>query len=172
MLRQKPKRSSGKLLESVASAGLRHTSAEDLAELAKQLWYSPNDLMPELKREVSSKLRQVDQKKRALYLVDRLRRYPCVSEDKAAHLKEFVSSWAFLKPATPSKRASQLVASHRLDKLAFEWGLEEDVTTQMKEVLQYQTRHFAAKQGVRTGYNEEQATSPDEWEQTSPSMAR
>lgn len=165
MLRQNPKSSFGKLLMHTASAGFHSTSAQTLAELAKQLWYSPHDLVPDLQSEVSSKLQEVDQQRRALYLVDRLRRYPCLPDDKAAHLKEFVSCWAFLKPATPSKRASEMVASHRLDKLAFEWGLEEDLTAQMKEVLQYQTRHFAAKQGVRTGYNEEHVTAPDEWGQ-------
>lgn len=154
MARQNLEGNFGRLLEDVTREGLGHASSEALAELAKQLWYGQRDLVPVLEEEVSKRLRKVDQKQRALYLVDRLRRFPCVPRDKATVLKAFVSSWSSLKPVARSRRANQLLAAHRLDKLAFEWGLEEDVSTQMKEVLQYQTRHYAATQGVRTGYSD------------------
>ncbi|MEN1910921.1 hypothetical protein P5Z57_28035, partial [Pseudomonas sp. CD3(2023)] len=55
---------------------------------------------------------------------------------------------------TPTPYAVELAARHMLDKKAFEWGLEEDITPQMKSVLQYQTRHYAASLGRVTGYSE------------------
>ena len=97
MARQNLEGNFGKLLEDVTREGLRHASTEALAELAKQLWYGQSDLVPVLEEEVSTHLRQVDQKQRALYLVDRLRRFPCVPRDKATVLKAFVSSWSSLK---------------------------------------------------------------------------
>ena len=172
MARQNPDGNFGKLLEDVTRGGLRHASAEALAELAKQLWYGQGDLVSVLEDEVSRRLRQVDQKQRALYLVDRLRRFPCVPRETAALLKAFVSSWSSLKPAARSPRASQLVATHRLDKLAFEWGLEEDVSPQMKEVLQYQTRHYAATQGVSTGYSDGAPSPAEDRSRAVVAMAR
>lgn len=172
MARQNLEGNFGRLLEDVTREGLRHASTEALAELAKQLWYGQGDLVPVLEEEVSRRLRQVDQKQRALYLVDRLRRFPCVPRDKATVLKAFVSSWSSLKPAARSPRASQLLAAHRLDKLAFEWGLEEDVSPQMKEVLQYQTRHYAATQGVRTGYSDGASAPAESRESAAAGFAR
>lgn len=87
-------------------------------------------------------------------LVDLLRRFPCVTTDKAARLKGFVSNWSSLKPAERSPRETQLVSRYKLEKLAYEWGLEEDVSKQMQDVLAFQTRHYAATQGVETGYSE------------------
>lgn len=172
MARQNLEGNFGKLLEDVTREGLRHASVESLAELAKLLWYGQGDLVPVLEDEVSKRLRHVDQKQRALYLVDRLRRFPCVPRDKAAVLKAFVSSWSTLKPAARSPQASRLLAAHRLDRLAFEWGLEEDVSPQMKEVLQYQTRHYAATQGVRTGYSDGASAPAEGREMAAAGLAR
>lgn len=151
-LNRKP--SFGALLENVTQQRLSQVASGSLVELAKQLWYAERDLVPVLQREVASKLRSPEQKQRALYLVDLLRRFPCVPADKAARLKGFVTSWSNLKPAERSSRAAELVAQYQLDKLAYEWGLEEDVSKQMQDVLAYQTRHYAAAQGVKTGYSE------------------
>ncbi len=72
---------------------------------------------------------------------------------KAAQLREVLKEWDELKPAQPTPYAVGLAAQHMLDKKAFEWGLEEDITLQMKSVLQYQTRHYAASLGRLTGYS-------------------
>lgn len=148
------KQSFGALLETVTQQRLSQVASGSLVELAKQLWYGERDLVPVLQRKLADKLRQPEQKLRALYLVDLLRRFPCVPAEKAAHLKGFVSGWSNLKPAEHSPRAAQLVSRYQLDKLAYEWGLEEDVSKQMQDVLAFQTRHYAATQGVKTGYSE------------------
>ena len=146
------KQSFGTLLETVTQQRLSQVASDALVELAKQLWYEERDLVPVLQREVASKLREPEQKLRALYLVDLLRRFPCVSTDKAARLKGFVSSWSNLKPAERSPRATQLVSRYQLDKLAYEWGLEEDVSKQMQDVLAFQTpplrRHPGREDGL------------------------
>jgi len=46
------------------------------------------------------------------------------------------------------------VVTHKLDKLAADWGLDEDVTLQAKSILKCQTRHYAASLGIVTGYSE------------------
>ncbi|MDE2036855.1 MAG: hypothetical protein KGI95_27635, partial [Pseudomonas sp.] len=86
------KQSFGALLETVTQQRLSQVASDALVELAKQLWYEERDLVPVLQREVAGKLRKPEQKLRALYLVDLLRRFPCVSTEKAARLKGFVSS--------------------------------------------------------------------------------
>lgn len=73
---------------------------------------------------------------------------------KAALLREVLKEWAELKPSQPTLNAVELAVRHMLDKKAFEWGLEEDITPQMKSVLRYQTRHYAASLGRLTGYSE------------------
>lgn len=154
MRRLDRKQNFGALLENVTQQRLSQVASGSLVELAKQLWYGERDLVPLLQRELTGKLHQPEQKLRALYLVDLLRRFPCVPTEKAAHLKGFVSRWANLKPTEHSTRATQLVSRYQLDKLAYEWGLEEDVSKQMQDVLAFQTRHYAATQGVKTGYSE------------------
>lgn len=143
------------LLEQVSRQGLSSVRSELLAELAKEVWYGERDLVPLLQREVTDKLHQRVEKQRALYLVDMLRRFPCVPEEKAAQLNSFVSSWSELKPKDHSAHATEMVAKYRLDKLAYEWGLEEDVSHHMQSMLKFQTRHYAATlEGVKSGYAE------------------
>ncbi|HLD68480.1 MAG TPA: hypothetical protein VJA19_20870 [Pseudomonas sp.] len=158
MRRLNPEPSVGMLLESVTQQRPSQVTSASLVALAKQLWYEDRNLVPVLQREVAG-WRNTEQKQRALYLVDLLRRFPCVSTDKAARLKNFVICWTSLKPAQPSLHASQLVARYQLDKLANEWGLEEDVSKQMQDVLAFQTRHYAATQDVKTSYSEEASTA-------------
>ncbi len=64
------KQSFGTLLETVTQQRLSQVASDALVELAKQLWYEERDLVPVLQREVASKLREPEQKLRALYLVD------------------------------------------------------------------------------------------------------
>ena len=160
MPRLNRKQSFGALLESVTQQRLSQVASGSLVELAKQLWYEERDLVPILQREVAAKLHEPEQRLRVLYLVDLLRRFPCVPAEKAARLKDFVSSWSSLKPAEHSPQATQLVSRYQLDKLAYEWGQEEDVSKQMQDVLAFQTRHYAATQGVTTGYSESARTTP------------
>ena len=79
------KQSFGALLETVTQQCLSQVASDALVELAKQLWYEERDLVPVLQREVAGKLRKPEQKLRALYLVDLLRRFPCGGDNMVAH---------------------------------------------------------------------------------------
>jgi len=52
------------------------------------------------------------------------------------------------------------MARYQFDKLAYEWDLKEDASKQMQEVLPFQTSHYAATQGVKTGKPESVPATP------------
>ncbi|TFF03281.1 hypothetical protein EXW72_21975 [Pseudomonas sp. BCA14] len=153
-LNQKNEASFLQLIDTVCSRRPRQISEKALADFAKQVWYGELDLVP-LLREHLVQVGVVDEsRRRLLYVVDRLTCYPCMLRSKAAQLRELLKEWAELRLAQPTPYASELASRHLLDKKAFEWGLEEDITPQMKLVLKYQTRHYAASLGRVTGYSE------------------
>lgn len=134
---------------------LSNASVELLKQLALELWYGDLDTEKLVGNELSSESLSPLQARRAIYLVDRLISFPCLSRSKAKALRSVVKvQEAQLKIHSPSKRAERLFKEHKLDKKAFEWGLQEDITIQMKSLLGYQTRHFAAATGQKNGYSE------------------
>ncbi|EKT4562190.1 hypothetical protein QEM42_003387 [Pseudomonas putida] len=142
------------LIAAIYSRSPRQISEEVLADFAKQVWYGELDLVALLRRYLVQSGTTDEQRRRLLYVVDRLTCYPCMMRSKAALLREVLKEWAELKPSQPTLNAVELAVRHMLDKKAFEWGLEEDITPQMKSVLRYQTRHYAASLGRLTGYSE------------------
>lgn len=142
------------LINAICLRSPRQVPEDALTDFAKQVWYGELDLVPLLREHLMRSGMADEQSRRLLYVVDRLTCYPCMLRSKAAQLREVLGEWAELKPAQPTPYAVELAARHMLDKKAFEWGLEEDITPQMKSVLQYQTRHYAASLGRVTGYSE------------------
>lgn len=118
-------------------------SSVHLSKLAWLVWHEHRDRLPEVQEALSS-LTDL-RKKRALYLLDSLRRYPVVPDDRAAKLKTFLLSYSRLKPKEPSEQVRKLLQSYKLDKVAADWGLEEDARKKFQTLLPFQTRHFAAK---------------------------
>lgn len=143
-----------RLIDAICSQCPRQISEKMLADFAKQVWYGELDLAPLLRESLVQTGVADESRRRLLYVVDRLTCYPCMLRSKAAELRAFLKEWAGLKPAQPTSYAIGLASRHMLDKKAFEWGLEEDITPQMKLVLKYQTRHYAASLGRLTGYSE------------------
>ena len=139
----------------LASAPLCEASSELLAELALIVWYV-DDAAVGLQSVLDNNLENCTKLmcRRAIYLIDRLRRFPCITNKNAHLLKAFVSSCETLKPDSHSEKAKELLSVHKLEKLAFDWGLEEDIGLQMKSVLQFQTRHYAELLGTKNGYKE------------------
>lgn len=132
-----------------------NASVELLKKLALELWYGDLDIEKLVNKELSNEDLSPLQARRATYLVDRMISFPCLSRSKAKGLRSIVKlQEARLKIHAPSKRAERLFREHKLDKKAFEWGLQRDITIQMKSLLQYQTRHFAATTGKKNGYSE------------------
>lgn len=142
------------LLDTICSQRPREISVDTLADFAKQIWYGELDLVPLFRRHLAQSNLADEQRRYLLYLVDRLSCFPCMLRSKAAQVRGMLKEWAGLKPIQPSPYAVELVAKFMLDKRAFDWGLDEDVSPQMKDILQYQTRHYAAALGKATGYSE------------------
>jgi len=135
----------------LASSPLAQASVDTLVEFALSIWYAESFSA----REVLEALQgDIMAQRRAVYLVDKFRRYPCLTKKRAAQLKSFVYGWSSLKLGVYSDPIVQLVVTHKLDKLAADWGLDEDVTLQAKNILKCQTRHYAASLGIVTGYSE------------------
>ncbi|NBF01787.1 hypothetical protein GV819_05735 [Pseudomonas sp. Fl5BN2] len=135
----------------LASSPLAQASVDTLVEFALSIWYAESFSA----REVLEALQgDIMAQRRAVYLIDKFRRYPCVTKKRAAQLKSFVYDWSALKMGVHPEPLIQLVITHKLDKLAADWGLNEDVTLQAKNVLIYQTRHYTASLGIVTGYSE------------------
>lgn len=135
----------------LATVPFTSATVENLTEFALLIWYSDDlraqDVMGEL---VGHDVAQ----RRALYLIDRFRRYPCLTSARAAKLKSFVSEWASLKVSLVSGATPNLKKGCVLDKVAREWGLDEDIVAKIKPVLFYQTRHYASSVAARSGYEE------------------
>jgi len=132
-----------------------NVSIELLKELVLEVWYGDLDIEKLINKELTSGRLTSLQARRAMYLVDRIISFPCLSRKKARLLKDIVERQGVgLKCTPPSETAEQLFKEHKLDKKAFEWGLQDDITIQMKSLLEYQTRHFAAATGKKTGYSE------------------
>lgn len=129
----------------LASVPLTSATVEALTEFALLIWYSDElraqDVLDEL---IGCEIAQ----RRALYLIDRFRRYPCLTDARAAKLKSFVSEWVKLKPTQVTE------AAPNLDRVARDWGLDEDVVDKIKPVLIYQTRHYANSIAAQSGYKE------------------
>ncbi|EMH6929970.1 TPA: hypothetical protein ACKP9X_005247 [Pseudomonas aeruginosa] len=153
-LDQQDEESALQLINAICSRSPRQVPEDALADFAKQVWYGELDLVALLGEHLVRSGMADEQRRRLLYVVDRLTCYPCMLRSKAGQLREVLKEWAELKPTQPTTNAIELAARHMLDKKAFEWGLEEDITPQMKSVLQYQTRHYAASLGRKTGYSE------------------
>lgn len=119
---------------------------EALSALAKALWYGPVPSVGKFGQLVEAELSDPLYKRRALYLMDALRRFSCVSEERSIALQEIVSAGGAFKPSVRSSAAAERVSAFQLHRLAHEWGLDEDVCHQMQHVLQFQTRHYAATQ--------------------------
>ena len=142
------------LMRAICSQSPRQVPEDSLADFAKQIWYGELNLVVLLREHLVRSDMADEQRRRLLYVIDRLICYPCILRSKATQLRAILKEWAELKPTQPTANAIELAARHMLDKKAFEWGLEEDITPQMKSVLQYQTRHYAASLGRVTGYSE------------------
>lgn len=113
-----------------------------LSKLAWLVWHEPKDRLPEVKEAVAKLTDR--RKKRALYLLDSLRRFPVVSDSRAASLKVLLQSYEQLRAQAPSEQAQKLLAAYKLDKVAADWGLEVDARKKFQALLPFQTRHFAS----------------------------
>lgn len=121
-----------KLLGQVVSQGVARADAGLLREVAEKLWYGRS--VPNLSKFSESERRE------AGYLVDRLARVNVMA------LARKQKVLAALTPYKPSTADPQL---RNRDALAVTWGVREDLTSRMAELLPYQTRTYEAERKAR-----------------------
>ncbi|WML91707.1 hypothetical protein RCF98_05055 [Thiothrix lacustris] len=116
--------------ERLVTRDFDQASLEDVKTVALGLWYQ--DFIPDFTQLPVTNLQS---QRRAGYLVDRLLRYNCVSDErKRALFADVTALKIHLKPAASTKPNVELLAKN--------WGLDQDLKRLAKELLPYQTRHY------------------------------
>ncbi|HDS1816785.1 TPA: hypothetical protein QEM96_001418 [Pseudomonas putida] len=141
-----------RVVVAATKTSLEQIEKEVASTFAYAFWYA-NDAMC---KTVADRLRAPGvapvRKRRLMYLVDRLRRFPCLDPEQASKMKEFVASWSSLSLSASRKVVERAVKVNRYDKLAVTWGLDENVSKVMSMVLELQTRHFVDEHDLPSGY--------------------
>ncbi|MEM8718370.1 MAG: hypothetical protein AAGE84_03545 [Cyanobacteria bacterium P01_G01_bin.39] len=112
------------------SSPLDTLSAEDLKPIALAVWHE--DYAPNLNDM------ELHELQRAGYVVDRLMRFNCVSNDRKRELMGLVKD---VKETLPQESLKILV-SQNVEPLARKWNLSEDISRAIQALLPYQTRHY------------------------------
>ncbi len=116
-------------LITLVSTPLTQAAPETLIEVALFVWYDPNPL-PSLKRTLE--ILEGIQQRRARFILDVIRRYPCIELERQQALCEL----ADLKVSFQGGPLTDLLRA---------WGLDEADIPNTKAILPYQTRHYAAE---------------------------
>lgn len=117
-------------LITLARAPLGQAAPEALIEVALLVWYD-SDPLPSLKRALDA-LEGIQQH-RARFVLDVIRRYPCIDPERQRALRDLVD----LKVNFEGGSMVDLLNA---------WGLDETETPNTKAILPFQTRHYAATQ--------------------------
>lgn len=112
------------------NSSLATLSAEDLKPIALAVWHE--DYAPNLNDM------NLDELKKAGYVVDRLMRFNCVSNDRKLELMRLVKG---IKQTLPQESLTVSV-SQDVEPLARKWNLSEDISCAIQVLLPYQTRHY------------------------------
>lgn len=82
---------------------------------------------------------------KAMYVLDSLRRFNCMSDDSKIELKTCISTLS--RKVIYQKSYSNEV---KVSKLAMHYGLNEDLKKQLRECLDFQTRHYSRIEKMRS----------------------
>lgn len=138
----------------LVSSPFKEQDSQNLILVAVGFWYGDIALLQMFSEMAQDTSFDRNAKKRSLYVLDTLRRYPCASTERKNAAKNIISIHLRFREPPCEPSVAEMVKDFRLDKLAFEWGLTEDISTLMQDVLHYQTRHYASAQNTVTGFNE------------------
>ena len=120
-------KSTQEVFERLVSREFSSASVEDVKTVALAMWHEnfvPNvDHLPE------------SSAKAAGYVVDKLMRFNCVPQERKSNLRDVLTRLKAISPVSP-------VSVRGCDKLAQNWGLATDLKAQVRELLEYQTRHY------------------------------
>lgn len=109
---------------------LSEISVEDFKPLALAIWYE--GFTPNVYGLKSNELQK------AGYLLDRLMRFNCVSDDRKLELMKIVSD---VRLSLKQNLHSPLSLAD-VEPLAQKWNLDEDISLIIQQLLPFQTRHY------------------------------
>ncbi|WP_414157689.1 hypothetical protein [Pseudomonas sp. BNK-15] len=115
-------------------------------------WYKNEDMHQALEDRLKTPGLAAVRKRRLMYLVDRLRRFPCMKPERADQMKKLVVKWQSLSRNVNEKLVARAQQLNRYDKVAVAWGVAEPVGHLMSMVLELQTRHFVDAHQLPNGY--------------------
>lgn len=116
------------VFERLVSKSFSKASFDDVKTVTLAVWHE--NFVPAVEHLSSNA------KKAAGYLVDKLMRFSCVSAELKAVLRELLSKLKSTVTVVCS------TAKRGTDKLAQQWGLDSDLKLQIRELLEFQTRHY------------------------------
>jgi len=138
------------LVVKVSKVPLHRVDEVAFACFAKSVWFDSEHLKQKADLRLKDPGIPLLRKRRLLYLLDRLRRYPCLDDHDAWLLKQFVQAWEKELSRIGSWRQT---AAHTKDKLAQAWGVDEDASRLFSSVLDFQTRHYVDEHKLKSGYS-------------------
>ncbi|MBC3385617.1 hypothetical protein [Pseudomonas sp. SWRI179] len=132
-------------LDTLVRSPLDHADDVALVSAAKAVWYSDSDLISAAQAFLSQHTDEVELR-RAGYLLERLTRFSCVTDNRA--LEVFKALELFLRSTPKQAIISQTAVAlrKRRDELALSWGLNEGLGLKVQTLLPFQTRHYEAEQ--------------------------
>ncbi|MFV8385367.1 hypothetical protein ACNO5E_14865 [Vibrio parahaemolyticus] len=115
------------VFDRLVSSEFSLASFEDVKAVALAMWHE--NFVPKVTHlpETSAKA--------AGYVVDKLMRFNCVSPELKAKLRDVLTVLKGMFSFTPVKVKG-------CEKLAQSWGLATDLKQPVRELLEYQTRHY------------------------------
>lgn len=132
---------------------LERLTKDAASQFAYAFWYENDAMCESVEKRLNTPGLAPVRKRRLMYLVDRLRRFPCLTPEQASKMKDFVSRWSNLSQDVRPQVSRRAATANPYDKLAATWGLEEDVSHVMNMVLELQTRHFVEEHHLPSGYS-------------------
>ncbi|MDR0281045.1 MAG: hypothetical protein LBJ37_24540 [Paucimonas sp.] len=138
------------VLVKVSKTPLHKVDEGVFACFAKSVWFDTGHAQARVQERLKDPAVPFLRKRRLLYLMDRLRRYPCLDDHDAGVLKQFVQLWEKQLSTIGSWRQT---AAHTKDKLAQSWGVDEDASRLFSSVLDFQTRHYTDAHNLKSGYS-------------------
>lgn len=131
-------------LDALSRSPLSEADDDALISAAHEIWYEHSSLESELRLFLSHSPDEVGVR-RAGYLMERLTRFTCLSDERAS---EALYSLRLLLHRYRSHdqvdRQPGVRLRERRDELAAIWGLSEGLGLKAQILLPYQTRHYAA----------------------------
>ena len=130
-------------LDRLGRSPLNQADDDTLISAAHEVWYEHFSLDVELRFFLTRSPDEVAVR-RAGYLLEKLTRFTCLSDDRASETLQLLSVLLKNYRHEESSEVPGTRLSERRDELAVAWGLTEGLGIKAQTLLPYHTRHYAA----------------------------